>query len=446
MTQQFAVPDEAPPHNPHYSDAFVVFSVTVLSCAIGAWLLLRFGLAFWVGSVAALGVYAACCRSICWCAARSCLPRPTSRCCPGRRQAHAPGAAPPQRLAPLPDAREPRAAERPTSPAAETGRTEPTAAGRPAAAAPPRPTRSISGRRGSPSLSVSVRGGPEPRRAPQGPRIGDLPGLPSGLADGSQPEMSVELIQDLIKKLADELNTATGSEPPGDACRARPRRRGHDRPLGRGAADGGPHDARAGWRDKRCSGQPDTPSRRRPGAGVVADARIRVRPGADRARSRRAAAAQSPARAHRRGGRRRAHGGSARADPRPGRRPAAAFRGQHAAAHGRRRHARSERVRARGAGLRPDAAHRRRQDDPRRAHRRAARPARAGRLGAGDDGRRFAHRPSLHRGCRRPGPARARPWASCFASRKARCGPSRRGMCGRSATWQRSGSASRSRR
>ena len=59
MTQQFAVPDDSPPHNPRYSDAFVVFSVTVLSCAIGAWLLLRLGLALWIGSVAALGVYAA---------------------------------------------------------------------------------------------------------------------------------------------------------------------------------------------------------------------------------------------------------------------------------------------------------------------------------------------------------------------------------------------------
>src|SRR6516162_1110199 len=59
MTQQFAVPDDAPPHHPHYGDAFVVFSVTVLSCAVGAWLLLRLGVALWVGSLAALGVYAA---------------------------------------------------------------------------------------------------------------------------------------------------------------------------------------------------------------------------------------------------------------------------------------------------------------------------------------------------------------------------------------------------
>ena len=35
---------------------------------------------------------------------------------------------------------------------------------------------------------------------------------PPRLPDASQPDMSVELIQDLIKKLADELNTATGSE------------------------------------------------------------------------------------------------------------------------------------------------------------------------------------------------------------------------------------------
>ena len=58
MTQQIALPDDTPSHNPHYSDAFVVFSVTVLSCAVGAWLLLRLGLTLWMGSVAALAVYA----------------------------------------------------------------------------------------------------------------------------------------------------------------------------------------------------------------------------------------------------------------------------------------------------------------------------------------------------------------------------------------------------
>jgi hypothetical protein len=125
MTQQFAVPDEAPPHNPHYSDAFVVFSVTVLSCAIGAWLLLRFGLAFWVGSVAALGVYAVL-LSFHLLVRRSLVPAaPAAAAAPvaGKRMRRAP--APPQQLAPLPDARDASAAERPTSPAAETGHRPP---------------------------------------------------------------------------------------------------------------------------------------------------------------------------------------------------------------------------------------------------------------------------------------------------------------------------------
>src|SRR5215468_659178 len=59
MTQQFAVPDEASSHTPQYGDAFVVFSVTVLACTVGAWLLLRIGVALWMSSVAALGAYAA---------------------------------------------------------------------------------------------------------------------------------------------------------------------------------------------------------------------------------------------------------------------------------------------------------------------------------------------------------------------------------------------------
>src|SRR5205807_1890292 len=41
------------------ADAFVIFSVTVLSLAIGAWCLLRLGLALWAGTVAALGIYTA---------------------------------------------------------------------------------------------------------------------------------------------------------------------------------------------------------------------------------------------------------------------------------------------------------------------------------------------------------------------------------------------------
>ena len=58
MAQQFALTDDTPAYNPRYADAFVVFSVTVLSLAIGIWCMLRLGLALWMGTAAALAVYA----------------------------------------------------------------------------------------------------------------------------------------------------------------------------------------------------------------------------------------------------------------------------------------------------------------------------------------------------------------------------------------------------
>jgi len=192
MTQQFAVPDDSLPHNPRYSDAFVVFSVTVLSCAIGAWLLLRLGLALWMGSVAALGVYAAL-LSFHMLVRRSIVAAESQIA-----------------VAPVAGKR----TKREPSPAAEAARwaetviTEPP---RPADELPQplagdpfnfRPSR-------EPSLPFAATGpNPAPPLAAGDPQASEPPRLP----DASQPDMSVELIQDLIKKLADELNTATGSE------------------------------------------------------------------------------------------------------------------------------------------------------------------------------------------------------------------------------------------
>src|SRR5438105_12409122 len=122
MTQQFALPDYSPPHNPRYSDAFVVFSVTVLSCAIGAWLLLRLGLALWMGSVAALGVYAAL-LSFHMLVRRSIVAaEPPTAFAPvaGKRMRRPP--APPQPRAPQPDARPAGEIDRPPSPATEAAR------------------------------------------------------------------------------------------------------------------------------------------------------------------------------------------------------------------------------------------------------------------------------------------------------------------------------------
>src|SRR6185503_7328504 len=58
MTRQIAMTDEAA-INPRFADAFVIFSVTLLSLAFGAWFLLRLGLTLWAGMVAALAVYSA---------------------------------------------------------------------------------------------------------------------------------------------------------------------------------------------------------------------------------------------------------------------------------------------------------------------------------------------------------------------------------------------------
>lgn len=57
MAQQFALHDDTPAYNPRYADAFVVFAVTVLSLAVGAWCLVRLDMALWAGSVVALAVY-----------------------------------------------------------------------------------------------------------------------------------------------------------------------------------------------------------------------------------------------------------------------------------------------------------------------------------------------------------------------------------------------------
>jgi cyclic-di-GMP phosphodiesterase, flagellum assembly factor TipF len=214
MTQQFAVPDDSPPHNPRYGDAFVVFSVTVLSCAIGAWLLLRLDLALWMGSVAALGVYATL-LSFHMLVRRSIVAaEPPVAVAPavGKRMRHPP-APPLLRRAPQPDPRQEGGIDRLPSPSAEAARWAETAITEPRL--PPdelpqpqpadpfnfRPSR-------EPSLSYA---GVTPNSAPPltagEPKANQLPGLP----DASQPEMSVELIQELIKKLADELNTSTGS-------------------------------------------------------------------------------------------------------------------------------------------------------------------------------------------------------------------------------------------
>jgi len=216
MTQQFALPDHSPPHNPRYSDAFVVFSVTVLSCAIGAWLLLRLGLALWMGSVAALGVYATL-LSFHMLVRRSFVDsesQPAVAPVADKRMRRSP--APPQRRAPQPDPREARDADRQPAPATEAARWAEAAIpepARPSDALPQPPVVDPFNFRPSrePSLAYPAVAPGSASPLPLGERQAIEPRRPT---DASEPEISVDFVEESIKKLADALNVATTSRRP----------------------------------------------------------------------------------------------------------------------------------------------------------------------------------------------------------------------------------------
>jgi cyclic-di-GMP phosphodiesterase TipF (flagellum assembly factor) len=232
MTQQIAMPDSSPPNTPRYGDAFVVFSVTVLSCAIGAWLLQRLGLALWAGMVAALAVYAVL-LSLHLLMRRSLNPgaeHPATVTLNNRRAAAPPSRAPAPPLpaqapfAPaadaIPPSQSPPRPELAAKDAAKGTMPPPPPLGQDARerAAPPaaRPTKPNDEPPASRPAPFSFRPSREPpfppaARAPL-PPAAPLPPPPTLPEPAAQPEMSVEVVQDLIKKLADELNTATGGE------------------------------------------------------------------------------------------------------------------------------------------------------------------------------------------------------------------------------------------
>ena len=56
MAQQLGIHDTDSSYG-RYADAFVIFSVTVLSMALGAWFLFQLELSLWPGMAAALTVY-----------------------------------------------------------------------------------------------------------------------------------------------------------------------------------------------------------------------------------------------------------------------------------------------------------------------------------------------------------------------------------------------------
>jgi cyclic-di-GMP phosphodiesterase TipF (flagellum assembly factor) len=175
-----AITDEAS-INPRFADAFVVFSVTVLSLAFGAWFLLRLGLTLWAGMVAALAVYSAL-LSVHLVVRRSLIPVDDEGQAE-RAALHWARASDKREARPLPEARPPDAFSfRPSK--------EPTMA--PSAPAPaPAAAGSAADTAPAPPPAAESQAAPEP----------------------AQSEMSVELIQDLIKKLADELNGTPAAAP-----------------------------------------------------------------------------------------------------------------------------------------------------------------------------------------------------------------------------------------
>jgi len=215
MTQQSANSDAAP-QQASFSDVFVIFAVTLLSLAAGAGLLAQLGLAIWWAMVGALAVYAVL----------------LSLHLVARRQFSAIDQAASQRLQAEIDALIPADSERLHPNLDDTFKTTdrtsvpdeelPWHTGQPAS----RPQRGI-------TLPEPSDTSPSDFWSQQGPslKLPDL-GPPSAQATGSRTEQStaaaeqevnVEYIQELIKKLADELNgpvQAPLSEE--DAARVRP--------------------------------------------------------------------------------------------------------------------------------------------------------------------------------------------------------------------------------
>src|SRR5262245_6074181 len=211
MAQQFALTDDTPTYNPRYADAFVVFAVTVLSLAIGVWCLLRLGFTLWMGTAAALAAYAvllavhlAVRRSLV--AADDGVPDHDS----GDIWMQSPYAP----SEPASHVRDSQGSDAPSSPDEEIVRwTQAARAGDKGMAEelpPPRPAEPFDFRpKQDPSLPLTPPGGLASLSA-RNPKVQEP--RPDGTP---QPAMSVEFVQDLIKKLADELNSTTAAAQAG---------------------------------------------------------------------------------------------------------------------------------------------------------------------------------------------------------------------------------------
>src|SRR5262245_45382574 len=195
MAQQLGIPGPQPSQG-RFADAFVIFSVTVLSMALGAWFLLQLGLSLWPGMAAALSIYTVLLlfhllvrRS--WIDPRASESRDEMQWIAGEPELGAPGTRPRDgpSFAPFSTGRTPRQG---AASDLDAPHTLPGASAEIAFHYRPRDAGgTLGGGRGS-------------------PRLGANASPPSGTGEAwqgvSPSEKNVELIQDLIKKLADELS------------------------------------------------------------------------------------------------------------------------------------------------------------------------------------------------------------------------------------------------
>lgn len=204
MAQQSAVSPPAA-QSSHLQDAFVIAAMTTLALAFGAWARARFGVSLWAAMIAALAVYSALLAV--HLGVRRSLVADDGK--PGSRETARPRG-PQQR---------PAKAQRPRHPfeadveiAGAAGRMAAETLPVPRAGDPfthrPRPV--------APRHDTKIRsteppplawGAPEPETQQNPAAAGQVP----------PPEMSVEVIQDLIKKLADELNGAEAEDAASEA-------------------------------------------------------------------------------------------------------------------------------------------------------------------------------------------------------------------------------------
>ena len=208
------------------TDAFVIFAVTVVSLALGAWMLLHLGLKFWSGMALALGIYAFL-LTMHLVMRRAVTPRPVPQPVAADDEVFDPWALERGRTTSLempalptlrgPDGSDPfafRPSEMPGFGAADAvDLSMPGTLSIPAGLPPFQPSLSVAGPSAAPP-------GPPPLPQPTSEQQSDMTDETSAqvaevvakVAANAPPEMTVEMIQDLIKKLADELNT-TPSTP-----------------------------------------------------------------------------------------------------------------------------------------------------------------------------------------------------------------------------------------